>query len=95
MDEDIKYALQAVRSDHKARKALKIRKRQSQSTEQLALDHLETMAELLGDELAEHLPRNHPFFLPALCLVILRKVARQAPEEPEEKSPLEMWPKGY
>lgn len=95
MDDDIQYALQAVRSDREAKRTHDTRTKKVKAQKQLAVDRLETMLEMFGDEVEAYLPRTDAMFLPVLTLVVLRKMQRQIPREPEEVSPLEMWPEGY
>jgi hypothetical protein len=85
IDPDIAEVLRMLQAGREAKRVGKVRAKNLET----ARDKIETMIELVGEELEAHIPRTHPMFLPALTAIVIHKVERQCrPEEPVETSPL-------
>lgn len=84
IDPDIHYALQRIDAGLQAKRAERI----NQKHERDSIARVETLFELLADEVAVYVPRTHPAFHVVLCMTVIRKMQRQQ-QEPEFRSELE------
>ena len=90
-DPDVQYALQRIGAGLEAKRAERVHERQTQD----GIAKIETLFELLADEVALCLPRTHPAFQLVLCLAVMRKMQRQE-KTPEFQSTIEAgWPRGW
>ena len=95
VDPDIQHALQSVGVGLDAKRAERVRTRQKHQGADKAAARIETMVELLSDEVEAYVPRKHPAFLFVLSVVVARKIQRQQ-QEPEFTSDIEAgWPSGW
>lgn len=91
VDPDILHALRSIEAAGDQQSLLKLKRKYKKRAEQ----QFETQVELLVDEVARVVPRNHPLFDLVLILAVARKVERSQ-QEPEFTSDIEAgWPQGW
>lgn len=78
IDPDIQYALQRIGAGLEAKRVEQVHERHQLQ----AAAKIETLMEMLSDEVANYIPRSHQAFSVVLSLVVLRKMQRQQ-QEPE------------
>jgi hypothetical protein len=84
IDPDVLAVLQAMDRTPERQRQKAVRSKHAKQS----VDRLETLIELLADEVSRVIPKTHPNFVNVLLAAVLRKLSRQH-EEPDYQSALE------
>jgi hypothetical protein len=90
VDPDILAVLGTIAANGEAQRVLKVRKKYEAQTAR----QIQTMCELLSDEVERVIDRSNPLFESVLLLTAIRKLASRF-EEPEDASALDVFPNGW